>query len=65
MAHRAPIIKHTLGFKLRYLLDKEVARSLIEGTYDIPTDLDNVTKLSLEEIGKMGMKIRNRKVKKL
>ena len=27
--------------------------------YDFPTDLDDATKLILEEIGKMGMKIRN------
>jgi hypothetical protein len=46
------------GVKLRYLSDEEVARSIIEGTYNIPTDLDNATKLILEEIGKMGMKIR-------
>ena len=52
-------MKHKLGVKLRYLSDEEVARSIIEGTYDIPTDLDNATKLILEEIGKMGMKIRN------
>ena len=59
MAHRAPILKHVLDVKLRYLSDKEVARSIIEGTYDIPTDLDNATKLILEEIGRIGMKIRN------
>ena len=44
MAHRVPIMKHALGVKLRYLSDEEVARSIIEGTYDIPTDLDNATK---------------------
>ena len=48
MAHRAPIMKHTLGAKLRYLSDKEVARSIIEGTYDLPTDLDSATKLILK-----------------
>ena len=58
MAHRAPTMKHSLGVKLRYLLDKDVARSIIEGTYDIPTGLDNVTKLILKEIRKMRMKIR-------
>ena len=52
-------MKHTLGTKLKYLSDKEVARSTTEGTYNIPTDLDDATKLILEEIGKMGMKIRN------
>ena len=40
-------------------MDKEVAKSRIEGTCDIPTDLDNATKLIFKEIGKIGMKIRN------
>ena len=52
-------MKHTLAAKLRYLSDKELARSIIEGTYHIPTDLDDATKLILEEIGKIGMKMRN------
>jgi hypothetical protein len=29
------------------------------GTYEIPSDLDLATKLLLEEIGKLGMKIVN------
>ena len=33
---------------------------IIEGMHAIPTDLDDATKLILEEIGKMGMKIRNK-----
>ena len=65
LAHRAPIMKHTIGVKLRYLSDKEVDRSIIEGMYTIPTDLDNVTKLILEGIGKMGMKIGNEEGQKL
>ena len=52
LAHRAPTTKHTIGAKLTYLSDKEVARSIIEGTYNIPTDLDDATKLILEEIEK-------------
>ena len=32
LAHIVPIMKHTLGAKLRYLVDEEVARSIIEGT---------------------------------
>ena len=54
MAHRAPIIKHTLAAKLRYLSNKEVDLSIIEGTYDIPTDLNDATKLNFEEIGGTG-----------
>ena len=54
LVHGAPITKHTFGATLRYLSDKEVARSIIEGTYDMLTDLNNVTKLILEEIEKRG-----------
>ena len=60
LAHRAPTTKHTIGAKLTYLSDKEVARSIIEGTYNIPTDLDDATKLILEDIGNLGMKLRNK-----
>ncbi len=38
-----------------------MARSIIAGTYDIPSDMDPATKLILEEIGKLGMKIVNGK----
>jgi hypothetical protein len=48
-----------LGERLRYLSDESLARSIITGTYDIPTDMDPATKLILEEIGKLGMKIVN------
>ena len=47
-------MKHTLANKLRCLSDKEVAKSIIEGTYKIPTDLYNGTKLILEEFRKTG-----------
>ena len=40
-----------LGAKLRYLPDKEVARLIIEGTYNIPTDLDDATKLISRKLG--------------
>jgi hypothetical protein len=41
-----------LGKRLRYLKDKELARSIITGTYNIPADLDSATTLILKEIGK-------------
>ena len=59
MAHSAPIMNTLLGERLRYLSDESLARSIITGTYDIPTDMDPATKLILEEIGKLGMKIVN------
>jgi hypothetical protein len=59
LAHSAPIMTTLLGERLCYLLDKALARSIIAGTYDIPSDMDPATKLILEEIGKLGMKIVN------
>jgi len=59
LAHSAPIMQTLLGERLRYLSDEALARSIITGTYDIPTDLDPATKLILEEIGKLGIKILN------
>jgi hypothetical protein len=61
LAHSAPIMKLLLGERLRYLSDKALARSIIMGTYNIPSNLDPATKLILEEIGKLGIKIVNGK----
>ena len=41
-------------------MNKEVARSITEGTLDIHPDLANATKLILEEIVRMGIKIGNK-----
>jgi hypothetical protein len=59
LAHRALITKMLLGTRCRYLGDEELTKSIVEGTYDIPTYLDDATKFILEEIGKTGMGIRN------
>ncbi len=59
LAHSAPIMKTLLGERLRYLSDEALARPIILGTYDIPSDMDPATKLILEEIGKLGVKIVN------
>jgi hypothetical protein len=59
LAHSAPIMNTLLGERLRYLSDESLARLIITGTYDIPTDMDPATKLILEEIEKLGMKIVN------
>ncbi len=59
LAYSAPIMSTLLGEQLRYLKDEELARSIITGTYDIPTNLDAATTLILKEIGKMGQKILN------
>ncbi len=59
LAHSAPIMTTLLGECLHYLLDEALARSIITGTYHIPSDMDPATKLILEEIGKLGIKIVN------
>jgi hypothetical protein len=59
LAHSAPIMTTLLGERLRYLLDETLARSIITGTYDIPSDMDPATKLILKEIERLGMKIVN------
>ncbi len=60
LAHSAPIMTSLLGEKLRYLVDEEIARQIITGTYEIPEELDEATKMVLREIGRMGVKIVNK-----
>ena len=53
-AHNAPIMKHSLAGKLRYLEDKNIAKAIVDRIYEIPPHLDEATKYILQEIGKMG-----------
>jgi hypothetical protein len=59
LAHSAPIMSTLLGERLCYLSDKETARQIITGTYDIPDKLNRATEMILEEIGRMGVRIVN------
>jgi hypothetical protein len=59
LAHSAPIMKTLLRERLKYLSNEALARLIILGTYNIPSDMDPATKLILEEIGKLGVKIVN------
>jgi hypothetical protein len=61
LAHSAPIMTTLLGECLCYLLNEALARSIITGTYYIPSGMDLATKLILEEIGKLRIKICKRK----
>ncbi len=65
LAHSAPIMLTLLGKWLRYLADKELAKAIIEGTFEILAELDPATILILKEIGKMGVKIINGKGKEI
>ncbi len=60
LAHSAPIMTTLLGEQLQYLSDKELAKSIITGKYKIPSDMDPATKLILEEIGRLGVKLVNK-----
>ncbi len=60
LAHSAPVMKTLLGERLPYLSDESLARSIIMGTYVIPSDM-----VILEEIGKLGVKIVNGKGNKI
>ena len=44
-------MKHSLAGKHRYLEDGDIARDIVDGTYEIPPELDEVTKYILQEIG--------------
>ncbi len=59
LAHSAPVMKTLPGERLRYLSDKTLARLIMMGTYDIPSNMDPAIKPILEEIGKLGTKIVN------
>jgi hypothetical protein len=48
-----------LGKRLRYLSNEALARAIITKTYDIPLDMDTATKLTLEKIGNLGVKLIN------
>jgi hypothetical protein len=65
LTHSAPIMKSLLGDRLKYLSEESLARSIIMGTYEFPSDLDPATKLVLKEIGKLGIKIINGEGRKI
>lgn len=57
LGNSAPISRTLLGEELKYLSDANVAFSIIEGTYEIPEDLDDATTFILREIGIMGKQV--------
>jgi hypothetical protein len=59
LAHSAPIMNLLLGERLCYLSDESLAKAIITGTYDIPTNWDPTTAMILQEIGKLVMMIVN------
>ena len=59
LAADAPISKTRLLEQLGYLADTEVAQQIIEGTFEIPDEIDDATALVLEEIGRIGVQMTN------
>jgi hypothetical protein len=64
-AHSAPIMSALLGKCLRYLSNKSLAKALITGIYEVPSDMDLATTLILEEIGRLGIKLVNKEGAKI
>jgi hypothetical protein len=60
LSHSASIMRTLLGKRLRYLSDENLAGAIKTKTYGIPLDMDSVTKLILEEIGNLGVKLLNK-----
>ena len=56
LAHNAPIMKHSLAGKLRYLEDEDAAVAIVDGTYEIPLELDKATKFIFQEVREIGRK---------
>ena len=41
LAHSAPIMKHSMARKLRYISGRQdTARAIVDGTYEIPPELE-------------------------
>ncbi len=57
LGNSAPIARTLLGKDLRYLNNADVAFSIINGSFSIPDELDDATKLILREIGRMGSSV--------
>ena len=57
LAMDALISSTDLLSKLGNLADTEIAQQIIEGTFDIPEEIDEATAKILEEIGSMGIKM--------
>ena len=59
LAGDALISKTKLLEQREYPLDTQITQQLIEGKFDISDDIDDVTALILEEIGRVGVQVFN------
>ena len=58
LANDAPISSTKLIEQLGYLADSDIAQQIVEGSFEIPDELDDDTALILEEIGRIGVQLR-------
>jgi hypothetical protein len=65
LAHSILIMSTLLGKRLRYLSNKLLAKAILMGTYEIPSDMDPATTLILEEIGRLRVKLVNKEGTKI
>ena len=61
LAHSAPITQTTLAKKLGFLSDTEIAAQLLDGTFEIPDEVDDATEVLLNEIARLGIQLVNGK----
>ena len=54
LAKDAPLSKTLLIDDLGYLADTDTARQILNGTFPIPDEVDDITTIILEEIGRIG-----------
>ena len=59
LAMDAPISSTDLLSNLGNLADMEISQQMIEGTFDIPEEIDKATTIILEKIGSMGIEMTN------
>ena len=59
LVHSTNISLSSLKEKLQYPSNKEFAKELLDGTAEIPDDVDDTTALVLKEIGRLGMEVKH------
>ena len=62
LANDAPISSTKLIEQLGYLADSDIAQQIVEGSFEIPDELDDATALIPDEIGQIGVQLSNGEV---
>eukprot|EP00956_Cyclotella_meneghiniana_P008545 scaffold11579_cov40-Cyclotella_meneghiniana.AAC.10 len=56
-AASSPFCQGLLGEQLGYLSDTTIAESFLDGSYEIPPEIDDATALLIDEIGRIGQSV--------